>query len=66
MSRLQLILEKDGHGKSYALDSVAMILKKVMTPTRKPTLNVCRLTIHSHKEGSSLPVIGSFKELLGK
>ena len=75
-SWLQLILSKGGYGKSYLLDSVMTMLEtmhgfnnsnhKVMAPTGKAASNACRSTTHSYKEGLSLPVKGSFKELLGK
>ena len=75
-SLLQLILRKGGCRKSCTLDSITTMLKnmrscnnsncKVMVPTGKATSNVCKLTAHSHKEGLSLPIKGSFKELLGK
>ena len=74
--RLQLILGKGRCGKSYILDSVIITLKNmhsyndsnylVIVPIGKAASNICRSTLHSNKEGLSLSVKGSYKELLGE
>ena len=35
-------------------------------PSERTAPNLCRLTMHLCKEGSSLPIKGSFKGLLGE
>ena len=76
VSYLQLILRKGICKKSHVLDSVITILKNmhsyndlnylVMISTEKVIPNIYGSTLHSHKEGLSLPIKGSFKELLGE
>jgi len=64
VSCLLLILGKGGCGKSFVLDTAITTLKNkfrytdenyfVMVPTGKAASNVCRSTLHSHKEGLAL------------
>ena len=73
---MQLLLGKGGSGKSHVLDAVITTLKEnenyadenflVMAPTGKAASNICGSTLHSNKEGLSLPIKKGYKKLSAK
>ena len=76
VSHLQLLFGKGRAGKPHVLDTVITALKEndnfvdeiflVMDPTGKAASNMCGPTLHSNKEGLSIPTKKGLQEIRRK